>query len=99
MNHNIAHRLEQYTIKRPNQVLIVKVVIDEQPDEIAIFKGFSSSLMQPTAFNPDIPVLPETARIVSVDLLASPYNPEAPIYIKQGLTWEQMQSLLTEVGL
>ncbi len=99
MNHNIAHRLEQYTIKRPNQVLIVKVVIDEQPDEIAIFKGFSSSLMQPTAFNPDIPVLPETARIVSVDILASPYNPEAPIYIKQGLTWEQMQSLLTEVGL
>ncbi len=99
MNHNIAHRLEQYTIKRPNQVLIVKVLIDEQPDEIAIFKGFSSSLMRPTAFNPDIPVLPETARIVSVDLLASPYNPEAPIYIQQGLTWEQMQSLLTEVGL
>ena len=99
MNHNIAHRLEQYTIKRPNQVLIVKVVIDEQPDEIAIFKGFSSSLMKPTAFNPDIPVLPETARIVSVDILASPYNPEAPIYIKQGLTREEMQSLLTEVGL
>ncbi|MDJ0518846.1 MAG: hypothetical protein QNJ74_22175 [Trichodesmium sp. MO_231.B1] len=99
MNHNIAHRLEQYTIKRPNQVLIVKVVIDEQPDEIAIFKGFSSSLMKPTAFNPDIPVLPETARIVSVDILASPYNPEAPIYIQQGLTWEQMQSLLIEVGL
>ncbi|MGD1703802.1 hypothetical protein [Dapis sp. BLCC M229] len=99
MNHNIAHRLEQYTIKRPNQVLIVKVVINEQPDEIAIFKGFSSSLMRPTAFNPDIPVLPETARIVSVDILASPYNPEAPIYITQGLTWEQMQSLLTEVGL
>ncbi len=99
MNHNIANRLEQYTIKRANQVLIVKVVIDEQPDEIAIFKGFSSSLMRPTAFNPDVPVLPETARIVSVDLLASPYNPEAPIYIQQGLTWEQMQSLLTEVGL
>ncbi|MGD1807941.1 hypothetical protein ACP6PL_21255 [Dapis sp. BLCC M126] len=99
MNNNIAHRLEQYTIKRPNQVLIVKVVINEQPDEIAIFKGFSSSLMQPTAFNPDIPVLPETARILSIDLVASPYNPETPIYIKQGLTWEQMQSLLTEVGL
>ncbi|OZH53161.1 hypothetical protein AFK68_19580 [Hydrocoleum sp. CS-953] len=99
MNQNIAHRLEQYTIKRPNQVLIVKVVIDEQPDEIAIFKGFSSSLMRPTAFDPDIPVLPETAIIIGVDLLASPYNPETPIYIQQGLTWEQMQSLLTETGL
>ncbi|NEQ37073.1 MAG: hypothetical protein F6K40_12620 [Okeania sp. SIO3I5] len=99
MNNNIAHRLEQYTIKRPNQVLIVKVLIDEQPDEIAIFKGFSSSLMRPTDFNPDIPVLSETAKIISVDLLASPYNPEVPIYIKEGLTWEEMQSLLTEVGL
>ncbi|MEM1168163.1 MAG: hypothetical protein AAGJ08_03495 [Cyanobacteria bacterium P01_H01_bin.35] len=99
MNPNTAHRLEQYTIKRPNQVLIVKVLIDEQPDEIAIFKGFSSSLMQPTAFNPDIPVLPETAIIISVDIVASPYNPETPIYIQQGLTWEQMQSLLTQIGL
>ena len=99
MNHNLAHRLEQYTIKRQNQVLIVKVLIDEQPDEIAIFKGFSSSLMRPTDFNPDVPVLSETAKIISVDLLASPYNPEVPIYIKQGLTWEEMQSLLTEVGL
>jgi len=95
--NNIAHRLEQYTIKRPDRVLIVKVLIDEQPDEIAIFKGVSSSLMRPTAFNPDVPVLPERAIIVSVDLLASPYNPEAPIYIEQGLTREQMQSLLTEV--
>ena len=99
MNNNIAHRLEQYTIKQPNQVLIVKVVIDEQPDEIVIFKGFSSSLMNSTAFNPDIPVLPETTKIISIDLLASPYNPETPIYIQQGLTWEQMQSLLIEVGL
>ncbi|ABG52488.1 MAG: hypothetical protein O4861_16290 [Trichodesmium sp. St16_bin4-tuft] len=99
MNNNIAHRLEQYTIKQANQVLIVNIVIDQQPDEIAIFKGFSSSLMQPTAFNPDVPVLPETAKIISLDILESPYNPEAPVYIKQGLTWEQMQSLLIEVGL
>ncbi|MEB3341943.1 hypothetical protein [Okeania sp.] len=99
MNKNIAHRLEQYTIKRPNQVLIVKTVINEQPDEIAIFKGFSSSLMQSTNFNPDIPVLPETTKIISIDILASPYNPESPIYIQQGLTWEQMQSLLIEVRL
>ena len=99
MNNNIAHRLEQYTIKRPSQVLIVKIVIDEHSDEIVIFKGFSSSLMRPTAFNPDIPVLAETARIVSVDILASPYNPEAPTYIRQGLTRDQMQSLLIELGL
>ncbi|NEP80699.1 MAG: hypothetical protein F6K17_11340 [Okeania sp. SIO3C4] len=99
MMNSISHRLEQYTIKKPNEVLIIKVEIDGEPDEIAIFKGFSSSLMRPTAFDPDIPVLPETAKIISIDLVASPYNPESPTYIKQGLTREQMQSLLLEVGV
>ena len=28
MNNNIAHRLEQYTIKQANQVLIVNIVIE-----------------------------------------------------------------------
>ncbi|NES65235.1 MAG: hypothetical protein F6K24_08195 [Okeania sp. SIO2D1] len=97
--NSISHRLEQYTIKKPNEVLIVKVEIDGEPDEIAIFKGFSSSLMKPTAFDPDIPVLPETAKIISIDLVASPYNPESPTYLKQGLTREKMQSLLVEVGV
>lgn len=97
--NSIGHRLEQYTIKRSNQVLIVKAEVEGEPDEIAIFKGFSSSLMRSTAFDPDLPVLPETTKIHSIDLVASPYNPEAPHYIKQGLTWEQMQSLLKEVGV
>ncbi|NEO54131.1 MAG: hypothetical protein F6K54_14190 [Okeania sp. SIO3B5] len=97
--NSISHRLEKYTIKKPNEVLIVKVEIDGELDEIAIFKGFSSSLMRPTAFDPDIPVLPETAKILSIDLVASPYNPESPTYIKQGLTRKQMQSLLAEVGI
>ncbi|GGA47407.1 hypothetical protein [Okeania sp. KiyG1] len=96
---SISHRLEQYTIKKPNEVLIVKVETDGEPDEVAIFKGFSSSLMRATAFDPDIPVLPETAKILSIDLVASPYNPESPTYIKQGLTIEQMQSLLAEIGI
>ncbi|MGK7921374.1 MAG: hypothetical protein AB4080_15335 [Trichodesmium sp.] len=98
-NFNIAHRLEQYTIKRPNQVLIVSVVIEEEPDQIAIFKGFSSSLMRATEFNPDLPVLPEDAKIISIDLVSSPFNPDNPNYIKQGLTWEEMQSLLREVSV
>ena len=95
----MAHRLEQYTIKRPNEVLIVKVEVEGETDEIAVFKGFSSSLMRPTAFDPDVPVLPETSKIKSIDLVASPYNPETPHYLKQGLTWEQMESLLKEVGV
>lgn len=93
----IAHRLEQYTIKRSQEVLIVQVEIEGEADEIAIFKGFSSSLMRPTAFDPDIPVLPDTAKIISIDRVASPYTPEAIRYIEQGLTWETIQPLLAEV--
>lgn len=95
----IVHRLEKYTTKRPQEVLIVKIELQGETDEIAIFKGFSSSLMRPTAFDPDIPVLPDSAKIIEIDRLSSPYNPTEPDYIQQGLTWEMMQELLTELGL
>ena len=81
----IVHRLEKYTNKRPQEVLIVKIELDGETDEIAIFKGFSSSLMRPTAFDPDIPVLPDSAKIIEIDRLSSPYNPTEPDYIQQYL--------------
>lgn len=96
---NIGWRLEQYTLKRPQEVLLVTVTVGDETDEIAIFKGFSSSLMRPTAFDPDVPMLPEDARIVSIDRVQSPYNPQSPRYIQQELTWEAMQLLLAEVGV
>ncbi len=99
MNDSISTRLERYTIKRPQEVLLVTAEIAGEEDQIAIFKGFSSSLMRPTAFDPDVPVLPEGANILKIDRVASPYNPEAPRYIQQGLSWEDMQALLSEVGL
>jgi hypothetical protein len=55
--------------------------------------------MRPTAFDPDIPVIPNTAKILKIDRLLSPYNPTKPHYIQRGLTWEMMQELLTELGL
>lgn len=98
MNNSIEKRLERYTAKRLQEVLIVTVEIDGEADQIAIFKGFSSSLMRPTAFDPDLPVLPDDAKIISIDRVASPYNPAAPRYIQQGLTWETIQPLLSEMG-
>ena len=92
-------RLEKYTTKRPLEVLLVTVEIAGQSDQIAIFKGFSSSLMRPTAADPEIPVLPDEAKIISIDRVASPYNPDSPDYIQQGLTWESIQPLLLEVGV
>ena len=99
MTDSIGRRLEQYTIKRPQEVLIVTAEIAGEEDQIAIFKGFSSSLMRPTAFDPDVPVLPPEAKIITIDRVASPYNPEAPRYLQQGLTWETMQQLLSDSGV
>jgi len=75
-------------------VLIVKAEINGEADEIAIFKGYSSSLMRPTAFDPDVPVLPDSAQILTIDRLVGPLNPSKPEYIQQGLTWESIQPLL-----
>jgi len=59
MNHS-WEAFEQYTAKRSHEVLIVTVQIEGESDQIAIFKG-SSSLMRPTAFDPEVPVLPDKA--------------------------------------
>ncbi|MCX7593476.1 MAG: hypothetical protein N2235_06900 [Fischerella sp.] len=99
MESSIGKRLEKYTIKRPQEVLLVRVEIAGEEDQIAIYKGFSSSLMRPTSFDPDVPVLPEEAKILNIDRVVSPYHPEAPRYIQQGLTWEDMQVLLAQVGV
>ena len=99
MSNSIDKRLEKYTVKRPQEVLLVTLEINGEQDEIAIFRGFSSSLMRPTAFDPDVPVIPKDAKIISIDRLASPYNPESPQYIQQGLSVEAMQSLLAEVNV
>lgn len=96
---SILSRLEQYTTKRRQEVLLVTAEVDGQPDQIAIFKGFSSSLMRSTAFDPDVPVLPDTAKIISIDRLVSPYDPANPRYLQQGLSWETMQFLLAELGV
>ena len=94
-----GYRLEQYTLKHSQEVLIVQAEIEGEPDQVMIFKGFSSSLMRPTAFDPDIPVLPENAKILSIDRLQGPYNPNSPTYLAQGLTWENFQPFLEAVGV
>ena len=99
MSESAGKRLEKYTAIAKNEVLLVTVEIAGATDQIAIFKGFSSSLMHPTAFDPDVPVLPDNATIISIDRVASPYNPESPRYIQQGLTWETIQPLLQAAGV
>ncbi|MEM9218458.1 MAG: hypothetical protein AAGD25_29470 [Cyanobacteria bacterium P01_F01_bin.150] len=95
----IGYRLEQYTIKNPQEVLLVTAKVGKDEDQVAIFKGFSSSLMHPTAFDPDVPVLPEDADIQSIDRLQGPYNPHCPKIIERGLSLEQMEVLLERYGV
>jgi hypothetical protein len=48
-----------------------------EPFELLIFRGFSSSVSHPTAFDPDQPALPESAQLASAELLQGPLNPAA----------------------
>ncbi|MDG2990330.1 hypothetical protein L3556_05175 [Candidatus Synechococcus calcipolaris G9] len=91
MEFSPIQRLEDYTLEHPDEILLVTARITSVPgrdrDQVIIFKGFSSSLMGPTMTDVDLPVLPEDAVIESIDRMASPYDPDAPIYLEQGLTW------------
>jgi hypothetical protein len=98
MVNSIGWRFEQYTIKRPQEVLLVTAEVAGEPDQVAIFRGFSSSLVRSTHSDPDVPVLPDDALIVAVDRLHAPYNPASPHYIQQGLSLEAAQQLLAEVN-
>ncbi|MEO0376251.1 MAG: hypothetical protein AAF329_16845 [Cyanobacteria bacterium P01_A01_bin.17] len=94
-----GYRLEQYTLRHLQEVLLVQIESEGQMDEVVIFKGYSSSLTSPTNFDPDMPVLPEQARILTVDRLMGPYNPAEPQYLQQGLSWPEMQAVLDAEGL
>ena len=47
-----------------------------EPFEVLIFRGFSSSVTHPTAFDPDRPALPAGAKIETAELLAGPLDPQ-----------------------
>jgi len=94
MSPNQGQQLEMYSIKHPQEVLLIKLKIDGELDEVMIFKGFSSSLMRATAFDPDVPVISDRAEILNIDRLAAPYKPNQPTYLQQGIKWEEFQDYL-----
>lgn len=98
MSSSPGDRLEQYTAKHPQEVLLVTAEIEGEIDQVMIYKGFSSSLMQSTAFDPDIPVLPDRAVLLTIDRLQGPYNPAHPLYLQQGMSWPEFDLLLIAAG-
>lgn len=100
MPQSIGLRLEQYTLKRRQEVLIVNLETpDGEPDQVMVYGGFSSSLMRATEFDPDIPVIAPDANILSIDRAVSPYDPDRPEYLETGLTLEAMEGLLQQLNL
>ncbi len=100
MSESIGLRLEQYTLKRRQEVLLVDLeTASGESDMVMIYAGFSSSLMRATDFDPDVPVIANDSKIVSIDRLASPYNPNEPQYIESGLTIEAMEKILQQMNI
>jgi hypothetical protein len=100
MVKTISWRLEKYTTKHQEEVLMVNLETSSgEEDIVLIYNGFSGSLVKPTTYDPDIPVIEEDAKIISIDRLASPYNPAQPQYIQQGLSLSEMEQLLSKSRL
>ncbi|MFM7885492.1 MAG: hypothetical protein ACKPCM_02095 [Pseudanabaena sp.] len=98
MSINQGQQLEVYSSQHPQEVLLVKLKIVDELDEVMIFKGFSSSLMRSTAFDPDVPVIPDHAEIITIDRFTAPYKPNHPNYIQQEITWEEFQRLFVSIA-
>lgn len=80
-------RLEQYTATLEDEVLLVVADIEGEADRILVFRGYSSSLLRPTAADLNVPVLPEGGKIVSISRLKAPYNPQSPQVIENNISW------------
>ncbi|XFA73844.1 hypothetical protein RYO59_002098 [Thermosynechococcaceae cyanobacterium Okahandja] len=91
---NPLEPLEAYSHCHPQEVLLVEATVGEELEVVLIFKGVSSSLVRPTVVEADVPVLPPEAVIIGVDRLASPYNPNAPVYLERGIPWPDFQERL-----
>lgn len=93
------HRLEQYTLRIPDEVLMVNATVGGKEDFVVVFRGFSSSLVNPTAADPAVPVLPQEATIESIDRLKGPYNPDNPDYVEKDIPWSVFRDRLSQMGL
>ncbi len=86
-------RLEGISRDRPDRVLrlLGRLPADPandrpepEPFELLIFRGFSSSVTHPTAFDPDQPALPEGTRVETAELLEGPLRPGAERLLRSG---------------
>ena len=71
----LVQELEERTRQRPDRVVRLHGTVADEPFELLIFRGFSSSTTHPTSFDPDASVLPEGTELLRAELLQGPLNP------------------------
>ena len=71
----LVQELEERTRLNPDRVVRLHGFVLDEPFELLIFRGFSSSTTHPTAFDPDASVLPEDTRLEWAELLQGPLDP------------------------
>jgi hypothetical protein len=71
----LVQELEERTRLSPDRVVRLHGFVGDEPFELLIFRGFSSSTTHPTAFDPDASVLPDGTRLDWAELLQGPLDP------------------------
>ena len=71
----LVRALEERTRFQPQRVVRLRGQVVDEPFELLIFRGFSSSTTHPTAFDPDASVLPEGTSLDQAELLQGPLSP------------------------
>ena len=77
----VIQALEQRTRSQPQRVVRLRGQVRDEPFELLIFRGFSSSTTHPTAFDPDASVLPEGTSLDQAELLQGPMSPSQEVVL------------------
>ncbi|KAK3285629.1 hypothetical protein CYMTET_6774 [Cymbomonas tetramitiformis] len=95
---SFLERLESYTEIFEKEVLVVRASVEDEEDEILVFRGFSSSLFRPTPEDLSESVLPVGVVVNAIDRMPAPYDPGKEC-IQEGMSVAEFESFLTEKGM
>ena len=77
----VIQALEERTRSQPQRVVRLRGQVRDEPFELLIFRGFSSSTTHPTAFDPDASILPEGTSLDQAELLQGPMSPSQEVVL------------------
>ena len=80
-DQTLVQALEERTRLEPQRVVRLRGQVGDEPFELLIFRGFSSSTTHPTAFDPAASVLPEGTSLDQVELLQGPLSPTQEVVL------------------